>query len=250
MMGAAAPEATFQMLDRNRDGEISQSEFQAGFEGNERRYLMVAVFRACDADKDDFLDSKEMRLFAEATGFKGDDTEWAEEFNLLCSEHGADSRRGVHLEAFRCLVDDRGESGCYCSDSELKDMLQRLQQDVQGPRTGELQSTGNGQLEAKSRKQLIQAVFTACDTDGDMRLNQKEMADFARHTGFEGTDQEWDEEFALLCQEHQGDWSRGVDLGLFTRLVDDESDNGIYCTDEDLKELLTKLDSKAAGRWA
>ena len=69
-----------------------------------------------------------MRPFAEQTGFTGTDLEWQQEFDLLCSERG--SSQGIRLDAFATLVNDQSDEGCYCSDDELRNLLQPQTQAV------------------------------------------------------------------------------------------------------------------------
>merc|ERR1712194_609956 len=92
-----------------------------------RSDLIGAVFRECDADKDGFLNEKEMRVFAVHTGFDGSEEEWASEFRLLCDEQSA---KGVNATLFEKLADDTSDGGCYCSDEELRDMLDKLRCDA------------------------------------------------------------------------------------------------------------------------
>eukprot|EP00913_Durusdinium_trenchii_P035487 g33210.t1 len=61
------------------------------------------------------------------------------------------------------------------------------------------------------------------------------MLAFAKQTGFEGSDADWEEEFQSLCQELG---INGVDLTTFGQLVDDRSERGCYCTKEDLQSII------------
>ena len=87
-----------------------------------RRELIEEVFRALDRARKGYLTAGEMRPFAEQTGFTGTDLEWQQEFDLLCSERG--SSQGIRLDAFATLVNDQSDEGCYCSDDELRNLLQ------------------------------------------------------------------------------------------------------------------------------
>jgi len=91
------------------------------------------------------------------------------------------------------------------------------------------------------RRQLVASVFRACDLNGDGRLSCVEMEAFARQTGFEGTAEEWAAEFRALCADHHAGPNEGINLDVFAELVDDESDNGCYCTDGELVDMLKKL---------
>ncbi|CAE7257944.1 unnamed protein product, partial [Symbiodinium sp. CCMP2456] len=93
---------------------------------NSRRGCIEAVFTALDTAGNGFLAAGDMRPFAEQTGFTGTDLEWQLEFEALC--HESRSSQGLGLEEFAKLVNDDSEDGCYCTDSELQALLQRLHQ--------------------------------------------------------------------------------------------------------------------------
>merc|ERR1719401_2729058 len=67
------------------------------------------------------------------------------------------------------------------------------------------------------------------------------MEAFARQTGFDGSAEEWAAEFGALCADHHAGPDEGINLDTFAELVDDESDNGCYCTDGELVDMLKKL---------
>ena len=94
-----------------------------------RRDLIEAVFSSLDKTRKGYLKAADMRPFAEQTGFSGSDHEWQEEFALLCRDRG--SAKGIKLEEFVQLVNDSSDEGCYCSDSELRALLQQQQQQQQ-----------------------------------------------------------------------------------------------------------------------
>lgn len=87
-----------------------------------RGKLILEAFRACDADGNGWLSTGEMRAFARWTGFDGSDEEWAEEYRLLCSEHGADEAVGIDVAVFRTLANDASDSGCHCTNEELQEI--------------------------------------------------------------------------------------------------------------------------------
>lgn len=93
-----------------------------------RRVLTSALFRVCDVDGDGFLSMDEMRVFANSTGFDGDEEEWAEEFRLICSEHCVKAEVGLDVSLFEMLVNDASESGCHCTDQELQEIAADLRQ--------------------------------------------------------------------------------------------------------------------------
>eukprot|EP00747_Dinoflagellata_sp_TGD_P116370 gnl/TRDRNA2_/TRDRNA2_172360_c2_seq1.p1 gnl/TRDRNA2_/TRDRNA2_172360_c2~~gnl/TRDRNA2_/TRDRNA2_172360_c2_seq1.p1 ORF type:complete len:676 (-),score=163.69 gnl/TRDRNA2_/TRDRNA2_172360_c2_seq1:215-2191(-) len=207
-----------------------------------RTELIRAVFRACDADGDGWLNEHELRLFAGHNGFDGDDEEWASEYSALCAERGGDPTKGVNAEMLARLVDDESDDGCHCTDEELRAMLRVLFQDVK-EREAKVAEAVAEELPSQ-RSKLMKAVFHALDVDGDQRLNMQEMLRFACFCGFDGGDEVWAEEYDSLFAENPGETPEGgISFDFFVRLVDDESDGGSYCTDDELCVMLDKLES-------
>merc|ERR1719491_399488 len=89
-----------------------------------------------------------------------------------------------------------------------------------------------------SRADMVRAVFQACDADGDGRLNCREMLGFAIRTGFPFGEAEWIPEYERLMVERGTDAATGVDINLFVQLVEDDSDAGCYCTDDQLSYII------------
>jgi len=85
------------------------------------------------------------------------------------------------------------------------------------------------------RNDLKSSIFNALDQDGDRRLGLLEMRRFAELSGFEGTEAEWQEEFQMLCDP------QGCDLNAFGQLIDDDSEDGLFCSDSELVEMLEDL---------
>merc|ERR1719386_336101 len=105
----------------------------------------------------------------------------------------------MDVDLFSKLIDDKSDSGCYCSDAELLDMHQMLAKKVEPskqapPENAELQPTDTKVNQAKeplSRSAMIQQIFRALDADCDKHLCASEMHVFACHTGFDGTQDDW-----------------------------------------------------------
>lgn len=91
-----------------------------------RERLILAAFRALDADGDGSLGLSEMYAFASHTGFEGSDEDWAEEYRALCAENGVDEDAGIGVAVFMKLVNDASDGGCHCADKELHDMALQL----------------------------------------------------------------------------------------------------------------------------
>jgi len=72
----------------------------------------------------------------------------------------------------------------------------------------------------------------------DNCLKRNEMRNLASLVGFEGNDTEWDAEYQKLCSEHNLSPDNGVPHVIVMQLLDDDSDNGCYCTDTELCELV------------
>ena len=95
------------------------------------------------------------------------------------------------------------------------------------------------------RAQAVAFLFAAYDVDIDGYLNQYEMRRFAAAMGFDGNDAEWEVEFRKLCDEWGCACTPGVSPALFSKLVDDESDSGCPCTDQELDQLVHEVSSSS-----
>lgn len=213
----------------------------------DRQALVRSVFQAFDVDQDGRLNKQEMRAFAESTGFDGGDAAWDEAYEVLCKEKKRDPVFGVDLNFFSSLVNDKEDAaGCYCTDVELSSAITKVATagvviatlpqstpKAKAPPPAGDAGPANAHL---SRGQLIEVVFNTLDGDKDGRLNQREMKVFAKFTGFEGSEAEWDEAYKSLCADAGGGSS--VDLRGFTTIVDDPTDE---TTDSDLRNMLEKL---------
>jgi hypothetical protein len=94
---------------------------------------------------------------------------------------------------------------------------------------------------ARHRSKLISEVFHSCDSDRDGWLQAEEMQAFATHTGFDGDAAEWALEYQVLCEDRKCDANKGFDCSMFIELLNDQSDVGLFCADEELQEVALKL---------
>lgn len=202
--------------------------------GASRDELVRAVFAALDADKDNVLSQWEMHAFAERIGFRGG--------SLKASKDDALTR---DLAFFQKLVDDKSaETGCYCTEEELRSTLEKLSAHNAASAKARSKASSVAKPAEQSRLELTKALFLRLDVDRDEKLSPKEMRRFAEQQDFEGSEEDWAEAYKELCTEKGRDPANGVDLSLFTQLVDDESeDTGCYCTDDEMRTMLTKLPS-------
>lgn len=97
------------------------------------------------------------------------------------------------------------------------------------------------------RSMLIAALFKQLNTSGSGGLSSQEMHPFAEFTGFEGSGDAWREEHAALCQELGCDVSCGVDIEGFSRLVNDSSERGCFCSEGELHDLLALRSRSGQG---
>eukprot|EP00931_Biecheleriopsis_adriatica_P068625 TRINITY_DN42557_c0_g1_i1.p1 TRINITY_DN42557_c0_g1~~TRINITY_DN42557_c0_g1_i1.p1 ORF type:complete len:1363 (-),score=285.37 TRINITY_DN42557_c0_g1_i1:47-4135(-) len=99
------------------------------------------------------------------------------------------------------------------------------------------------ETELQSRQQLVEKAFRALlagavHAEGVVeRLGLQELRPFAEFTGWEGSDAEWEEEFRSLCAYLGSDPACGLGLDAFNALVDDVSEQGCQCSDEELCQL-------------
>ena len=188
------------------------------------------------------------------TGFEAGEDAWAGEFADLCRDHKLDPIwGGVDAALFAKLVDDKSDLGIYCTDQQLTEMLNSAPSSRPMP----AQPSGSRKRPSEKRAQppvenvrwdLLTAAFEALNWTGTGQLSADEMRPFANETGFEGTDEEWTEEFKMLLQEC-GE-NAGITLPNFAKLANDTSEDGCYCSDQDLRKLITSLEeARAETTW-
>merc|ERR1719162_27237 len=98
-------------------------------------------------------------------------------------------------------------------------------------------------LTARERAGLIKQVFQAYDTNGDGKLNARDLLPFGQAMGFDGEEEEWPEAFSHLCGQRRVLPSAGFSLENFTALVsetksEDDACSACFCSDDHLTLLL------------
>jgi len=96
--------------------------------GRHRVKLIQDIFHACDITKIGRLQASDMCTFASHTGFNGSTDEWVEEYKILCEDRGIDAGKGFACQEFVDLVNDVSENGCYCTDTELQAIHDKMTQ--------------------------------------------------------------------------------------------------------------------------
>lgn len=94
------------------------------------------------------------------------------------------------------------------------------------------------------RAELIKAAFRACDVYKDGFLCCAELGSFACKTGFDGAEDDWSEEYAAVCEEWYCDQAKGLAEQVFAELVNDHSEKGCPCTDEELRHVIALMRQK------
>ena len=95
-------------------------------------------------------------------------------------------------------------------------------------------------LSELTREELISTAFDALDPGKIGRLGAEEMYQFACFTDFEGTKENWTHEYQLLCREFGAVPHLGIDLDTFQRLINDETEAGCHCNNEEIRLLLRR----------
>lgn len=90
------------------------------------------------------------------------------------------------------------------------------------------------------RTSLKRKLFALWDQDRDGALKKPELLKLARATGFDGTEEEWNTEYPEMCAEKGCSTETGLSEEAVMTLFDDDSDNGCYLSNEDLKEILSE----------
>jgi hypothetical protein len=89
--------------------------------------------------------------------------------------------------------------------------------------------------------------FKLLDIDHDGYLNWKELYVFAMNADFKGGPvmgmkaSVWAMEYKSICENYGADVERGLELGQFGAMVDDESETGCHCFTQELEQISLTL---------
>merc|ERR1712176_1750956 len=92
-----------------------------------------------------------------------------------------------------------------------------------------------------TRDRAVRAIFRALDASFTGRVAIDAMLKFATLNGFDGSSEDWAEEYNSLCREWQVDAGEGFDEDIFAKLVNDKSEKGCFCSDQDLRSMFQKV---------
>lgn len=236
----------------------------------DRRILKTRLFQVLDADRDRFLNSGEMLVMGRVLGFEGSDAEWCEEYARLCKENGCDRARGVSEAQMMKLLDDESPGGLYSTEQDLVHIIDHLEKEaVAQGRTLDYEAnspatTAPADSRASSatttpspppdmvdvpmadgREVLKKKLFMLLDRDGNGLLNSIEMLALGKIIGFEGSDDEWSEEYGRMCSEGGAETDKGISEDLLFKMLDDDSDSGCYLDEDDLTNAIASLQGGA-----
>jgi len=102
-------------------------------------------------------------------------------------------------------------------------------------------SAPGGNTNMPQRHLMINNLFQALDADGNQHLSSSELLVLAELDGFQGSGEEWEEEYSKLVRKHSHAHNLGCDKWLFASLVNDR-DGGLYVTDADIRHYLNVLE--------
>ncbi|CAE8659839.1 unnamed protein product, partial [Polarella glacialis] len=179
------------------------------------------------------LQASEMRRFAELCGFKGNDAEWAEEYAALFDAGGGGRygppEGGINPALFAELADDQSDTGCFCTDSELCLILDRLEPGVREP--------------------LLSSMFLVLDRSGKACLDRADLRFFRQSSDDSSAPAAITTRLVAaleaVCAKPLGEVSKDD----FRKLVDGKLDGQFgRCTNETLRVLLVQLRARSAGQ--
>eukprot|EP00913_Durusdinium_trenchii_P002472 g2284.t1 len=84
------------------------------------------------------------------------------------------------------------------------------------------------------RMELIDSIFNLLDVKKENVLRSAELLEFALFSGFDGTEDEWNEQYTVMCSRFGWDDALGVSKEQFQELVGDESET----SDDELRRIL------------
>eukprot|EP00438_Fugacium_kawagutii_P021044 Skav222600 [mRNA] locus=scaffold5038:1663:2559:+ [translate_table: standard] len=209
-----------------------------------RSELISQIFEAlCGHDSQ--LTESDFKHYAVLTGFDGDESDWQTQFASICKLYGwktRDSEGFISFAQFQEFLSDEEEN----TEEELREVLLALNQREDkelnagknipqnwGRRSVILQLQED-EASNLDRSQLIDAIFTLLDVKKDNVLHSTELQDYAMFTGFDGTDEEWQEQYQEMCSSFGWDGARGISRDQFEDLVGDSSET----SDEELRRIL------------
>ena len=206
--------------------------------------IISAIFSLLDTAGHAKLLSAQLKQFAISSGFEGDADEWSSQFDAMCEHFGWNVSEGISKAQFVEFVGDEVEH----SDDELRRVLVSLQAQRRNSmrhsvsshswsRRSFVQTWRRSDVANMDRPSMIEAIFATLDQSKSGVLDSDRIRAYAEQTGFEGTDGDWAEQFAAMCQHFGWVQDEGITQSQFRELVEDDDETD----DDELRQALLNL---------
>jgi len=157
----------------------------------QRQGLMTALFANLDVNQSKRLTLEPLYLFAQLVGFPGSSEDFQEEYNDICKNSKNDPKQGVDEASFSKLAND-SDSDYFVEDAQFQDIL-------------------------------LQLMFKSLDKNSDGFLDCLECSKFAQAIGFQGSVEDFQEEWAGICTDMKIKSNPGITLEVFQKMATDPS---------------------------
>jgi len=155
----------------------------------QRQGLMAALFANLDIQKSKRLTLEPLYLFAQLVGFPGSSEEFQEEYDDICKNSQNDPKQGVDEASFSKLAND-SDSDYFVEDAQFQDIL-------------------------------LQLMFKSLDKNGDGYLDCLECTKFAQAIGFQGSAEDFKEEWVGICTDMKIKSIPGITMEVFQQMATD-----------------------------
>jgi len=148
----------------------------------------------------------------------------------------ADVPNGTAVIPISVRNSENDEYGCDPSSSEGESDSDSGESGSSAPQAPQASSS---LLEQVQRWRAVAGhhIFMGLDAGHSGRLKNAEMRRFATFSGFDGGEEDFDEEYQQLCEDQQCDPKEGITEVAFLRLINDESDRGCFCNIAELRSI-------------
>ena len=163
------------------------------------------------------------------------------------AETGAQALTGFNALARAAAEETEEESNTMDSEVSDSDEAEQVQSGtgtdaiptalVTAPTTGTVttSTTNTAMIDATP------SVFRALDLMGNGYITSHAMRRFAILNGFEGNLTEWTIDYESLCEEWQCSPQQGISEAVFKQMVNNNSEKGCACSNEELQNILDDL---------
>ncbi|CAE7444576.1 unnamed protein product [Symbiodinium natans] len=189
------------------------------YKGLARRELLEELFAALSEGPE--LPPSQLRRLAELTGASS-----------LRGESGM-----TRAQFVRVLEDDGQTSTDMLRQALLTVRGEALISGKPWSRRSFVQTWRRSDVANMDRPSMIEAIFATLDQSKSGVLDSDRIRAYAEQTGFEGTDGDWAEQFAAMCQHFGWVQDEGITQSQFRELVEDDDETD----DDELRQALLNL---------